>query len=281
VGDCGWASPSPYLALRGRSLERLVRSEAAYEASLTSRLNLRFAERTTLLAEPSGMMSTFYAVDGRRVTAPFLPCTMGSDTVFAAIVSACFPDALFALDPLALLHRPVEPRRFWRGEVLRTASGIDFSTVLLALIGSRRREPAAAPADALRRLGRFLAEIGSLEPETFDRTVHEAVTDREAAALAEREALVAARGGPPFWVRDQEAYLRLRREAIARPDFAVPLDLSVGRDAAAARALSRRFVRRYGELIEWWPDLVAAATRLREAGAVPARPLHELARAGG
>jgi hypothetical protein len=49
-------------------------------------------------------------------------------------------------------------------------------------------------------------------------------------------------------------------------DYVVPIDLRHGRDVEEARRLSQELVAKFGELLEAWPTIVAAAGRLRANG---------------
>jgi hypothetical protein len=268
MGDCGWGSPAPYLRFTGASLARLIRDEHAYEAAVVSRLNLRFVKRETRAAEVMSMMSTFYGADNRALVPPFLPCTMGSDVLFALIVSACHDGAPFAYHPAAIRHAPIEPRAFWPDEVLRSSAGVDFSTILAALIRRWRPTPVDVdPASRLQRLGHHLAEVGALAQPEYDALVHRLVVD-DAQADLDRLAAVCADidDAPPAWRRHQERHQQIRSAALADRLFAVPLDLALDRDVDAARALGRRFVSSYGHLLVLWPSMRRAAVTLRDAG---------------
>jgi hypothetical protein len=78
---------------------------------------------------------------------------------------------------------------------------------------------------------------------------------------------------PGYWANDVHHLLGALRQALPDPDYLVPRDLAERFGGAQARSLLRRLVRRFGELLQVWPDLVAAAKHLRERSvrlAVPA-----------
>ena len=71
---------------------------------------------------------------------------------------------------------------------------------------------------------------------------------------------------PSFWAEDVKRMVeRISRTATAE-DYMVPRDLRDGRDAEEARRLSQELVAKFGELLEAWPTIVAAARRLRANG---------------
>jgi len=60
--------------------------------------------------------------------------------------------------------------------------------------------------------------------------------------------------------------IELLSKATSTEDYLVPRDLRHGRDAEEARRLSQELVARFGELLEAWPAIAAAARRLRANG---------------
>lgn len=273
VGDCGWASPTAYLQFSGASLTRLTSSAQSYHDACTSRLHARFVRRPTFATPTDGFMCTFYGADNRRLLLPYLPCTKGNDTLYGKLHALCFPDELFAYTPLGLRHEPVEQRAFWAGEVPRGASGVDFSDALGAILLA---EPPVFPsgdlsaADRIRALGRHLIELAR-SPAVFFATLDTAVRAHAEADLRRKAELLRTTDGPQEWKRDMRAFIDLRRQALSTPEFSVPLDLVVAHGFEHARSLTRTFVREFGQLIEWWPDIVETAHSLRANGCPLAR----------
>ena len=85
---------------------------------------------------------------------PFVPVQRGQDVIFGATLWHCFEDRCFGHVPWALLHAPLEPRRFWSGEIVRTASGSRHGEARPGLPRCRRARPGGRHAPArLRHLG--------------------------------------------------------------------------------------------------------------------------------
>jgi hypothetical protein len=123
-------------------------------------------------------------------------------------------------------------------------------------------EPSAGLADSLRRLGAHLVELGALAPPEF-----EAVARAEVARTMQRLAQApppANSGLPRFYTDLQEKHRAAMRSAAAQPEFVVPRDL----DAASGdvTGLARELVKRFGLVLQSWPEIVAAARRLRNSG---------------
>jgi hypothetical protein len=67
--------------------------------------------------------------------------------------------------------------------------------------------------------------------------------------------------------------LGVLRQALPGPDYPVPRDLAERFGGTEARPLLQRLVRRFGQLLQVWPDLVAAARALRGRGVRLAQPV--------
>ncbi|MBW4493513.1 MAG: hypothetical protein KME26_10610 [Oscillatoria princeps RMCB-10] len=274
IGDCGWGAPfgywnAPlgYLLLTGQSRERLVQSESDYRLACTSRDILRVVSTPTISDETFGM-TTFVGLDNRILLPPFLPVRRGQDLIFATTLGQCFPDACFGHLPWALLHEPVEARKFWPGEIFRTASGFDTAKLIVECVKSCSFGPGQTGGkQRLRSLGTHLTELGSLPLADFEEFVRLQVwrTSRSFISLAE-EQLQQCQESPAFWANDVKKYLDILCQSLTRDDYFVPLDLLAGRSTSEARELAQRLVLKFGQLLYWWPDMVEVAKKLRSQG---------------
>jgi hypothetical protein len=73
---------------------------------------------------------------------------------------------------------------------------------------------------------------------------------------------------PGFWGDDVKRMIALMSKAGSRADYLVARDLRDGRELGEARRLGQELVAKFGELLEAWPTIVAAAGRLRANGRV-------------
>jgi hypothetical protein len=71
---------------------------------------------------------------------------------------------------------------------------------------------------------------------------------------------------PGFWADDVKRMIELMSKASTAEDYLIPRDLLPGRDAAAACQLGQELIWKFGELLEAWPAIAAAAQRLRADG---------------
>jgi len=281
VGDSGWGAPfgswlAPmgYLAMRGPSLRRLCASEAGYRAAVTSRSIVRVVDRLHV-GDPAFSMMGFAGLDNRGLLPPFLPIGRGEDNVFGALLAACAPESCVGHLPFALVHAPPEPRRFWAGEMSRTAGSADLGRILIELTrGCALGEELTSPAARMRALGAHLLDLGTRPMGDFEAVVRARLAEANRTLVEWLEgSLDAARGGPAWWANDVRGYLAEVSAAAARDDYPVALDLADGASLEGARAQTRDVVARFGELLVHWPAMVDEARGLRARGIRPATPV--------
>lgn len=274
VGDSGMGSPRYYLLLTGPSRARLVASETGYASAFTSREVVRAVPRPTISDVPL-CMTGFVGLDNRVLLPPFFPVQRNSDGIFALTLRAGFPEGYLGFLPWTLLHAPPEPRAFSDDALRRKTTGLTTADILISCIAGHEAGPGTlSDRERLRRLGRRLTALGSLEPGEFDEFLRLHLWRRAAAYAAALETLLRVHGeSPRFWADDVKRTLDTLRAALPKEDYAVPRDLLAGRDADEARALTRRLVLKFGQLLEAWPEIVDAAKRLRARGHRPAQPV--------
>ena len=274
-GDCGWASPCPYLLWTGSSCERLTRSEEVYRRSCLSREILRVADRP-VVSDAAFVMSTFLGLDNRDLLVPFFPVLRGQDHVFGNTLWRCLRHGWFAHLPTALAHQPQPARSFSVGDMLRGVTGVSAYRIVIECVKSAELDHADA-AGALRALGNHLVDLGRMPLRDFDDLLRRRVcADRRRFIESLRERLRTEPGSPRFWAADLERYISLLTQAIHREDYCVATDLPAGEDVDQARRLMQRLILEFGGLLCWWPSIVETAKRLRLQGHQLARPLAEI-----
>ncbi len=274
LGDCAWGTPfglwhvpMGYLAFQGPSLDRLTASDEQYRQTMCSRQVLRITP-SPVLADASFSMLTFWGLDNRELLPPHVPVNRGQDLVFGQVLSTCCLAAVFGHVPLALVHDPVPPRRFWNGEVIRSAAGVDLCRVLteaIALCEFPHEEGAAA--GRLRALGGHLARLADLPGRALGELLTErlrSVNRRFERELAERAAQDSR--ATSQYAADIGRFFERVRSSEGRRDYWIPLDLRSADGPPGAEMRTRDIVRRFGELLVHWPAIVEAARGLRADG---------------
>jgi len=135
LGDCGWGGSSKYLFLQDNVFKNFVKTDDDYDSVVCSREMLRSVLTPTLTNKVDDLMTTVFGVDNSGNLSPFFPVGRGEDIVFSQTLSTMLPNTGFLFLPGAILHQPVEPRSFRKGEILRSSSGIDLSILLFELLG--------------------------------------------------------------------------------------------------------------------------------------------------
>ncbi len=138
-------------------------------------------------------------------------------------------------------------------------------------MGASRAEPdRAGPIAGMRALGQVFERWGKLPLPDFEEIVRlQALRARSLDLVVLEDALARHRRAPAFWARDATRAAETLRAALARPSIGYPADLVAAFGEEAARPLFARLVRRYGELLQAWPELFAAAIELRQQGVRP------------
>ena len=267
VGDSGMGSPHVLLTLSAGSRSRLLASQAAYLSALRSREMLRTVHQPTIAAS-SFCMTTFFGFDNRRLLPPFFPVARNSDGIFGLTVQRSIEGSHVAFLPSALLHAPPEPRRFAGDEAWTEPKRVRMADVLIAATLVHDVAPAAGgPSARLHRLGQYLRELASLKSEDFEAFLRSAQQLRTMAFTALLETRLREHSdGPAFWADDVRQAIAFLRGTATRNDYIVPRDLGNAGDEEDTRRLTQQLVAKFGQLLETWPALVEAASRLRAKG---------------
>ncbi|MDW8283751.1 MAG: hypothetical protein RMK29_18770 [Myxococcales bacterium] len=273
-GDSGMGSPAAYLALRGDSRARLLRSEQDYRAYCTSRQVLRGVSCPTV-TDSAFLMAPVLGHDARDLLPPYFPVLRNNDGIFGAAVRLTLPDAYVGHLPYALRHEPPEPRAFPPDALWSGAGQVHIFEVVLCCMASLR-PPVRTPGLRLQALGQRLCDLGALSLPAFEAELAPMLLRLVGQRAEQLEACLRDHGGEPaWWAADVQRHLdRLRHRAVA-PDFLVPVDLHP-HPPEQARQLGRDLVRCYGELLLGWPALWAAAQALRAEGIRPSCPLDQV-----
>jgi hypothetical protein len=272
AGDLGTPHlPSFLIRETGRTRERLLCSERSYRRVMTDRRAVRGAARAAITGAGS-WMTTVTAYDHRDLLPPFLPLGRGQDTLFGALLDMIAPTGYVAYLPYTVAHRPELPRL---GALQARHLRVHLFHAVLFCIGSLAGM--AMPPDraaALQTIGRHLCDLGSKMPAAeLEDFIRQRARERTLEDLADCAELLRHFGfRPAYWARDLEAYMSLRREAMAGEDFAVPWDLaSPGWSRAEILAHTQEIIRQYGELLLAWPDMIEATKQLKAQGVRLAR----------
>jgi hypothetical protein len=271
AGDCSWYVFKRYLLLKRESHRRLVQSEEWYRAVRAGRQVLRTASRTVVTRQPVFFMALSVGLDNRELLPPFVPSGRNQDAIFEWTIAACLGDGYFAQMPLAILHDPAGTRAWRPVEAVRRWEAFSAITWLVRTFEPGGRS--SPPEERLRRLGRRLVEVGSLEMGDFEAVLRGLLLRdvRSEIAFLELQLLTVA-DAPRCWRDDAERYLAARYRLL---EAAGGLERGPGGADLVYEGIAetRELVSRFGALLTWWPEVSDAARRLRREGVRLAAPV--------
>ena len=265
LGDSGIGSTG-YLFVDAASQKRLTRSEADYLAAVGSRQVLRSVRRTTI-SEGTSCIAVNLGLDNRSLLPPFLPVQRNSDGLFARTLRLCFRDGYLGYLPWVVWHDPERPRQqdleeYWRHvRRLRTA---DWVIHLLQASGAPY--DGSGDAASLRRLGEQFEDWGSLDGADFEELLRQQVWRSVGSVFSSQSNSDAPAAGEEFYARYRRKYADILRERVTERDYLLPSDLQQVGGQEEVYALGREIIRRFGELLQAWPEVYSAAVRLRARG---------------
>ncbi len=272
LGDSGIGSTG-YLFLDAESQKRLTRSEDAYMAAVRSRQVLRSVRHTTI-SEGTSCIAVNLGLDNRSLLPPFIPVQRNSDGLFARTLRLCFRDGYLGYLPWAMLHAPEKPRQQTLDDYWRHVRQVRTADLIIHLM-----QAGGAPYDgltdaaALRRLGGQFEEWGSVKGEAFRELLQKQLWLSAGSVFSNRTNPQVPPADIEFYARLRKKYADILRERVTEEDYLLPSDLADAGDREQVQTLSRDIIRRFGQLLQAWPDIYAAALRLRSKGVELAPPL--------
>jgi hypothetical protein len=268
VGDSGLGSGVYLLALDGRSRERLVATEAHYRQTFASRQVLRAVTRATV-CDAAFCMALNLGLDNRQLLPPFLPVQRNQDGVFAALLRAGVPDSLFGFLPWLLRHEPpARPPLQSSNNTVWAAGEMPCGQIIQALVQGCAPSPISADSGQnLRTIGRTLGDWGRAPSQEFLEFVRLQLWGQMSRMVVRFRTLLRRSGGNPgFWAGDVDQVLSIWRQQFTSAGFGLPSDLLALHGVDQTLLVFQDLVRKFGELVQVWPDLHAGAHRLKEKG---------------
>ena len=269
VGDAGTAYPPALTHLSGESWLRFVANEAVYREAMRSRELVRGAAQLTIT--DSAFLSTgpALAIDARGLVPPFFPVQRNTDGIFGVTLRTTIEGGCIAHLPVTLEHAPAEARAIPGDALTRFAGQSRLQDIILASIHSFPANAAGGDDVPARivALGHHLRAIGSLQNEDFLTFMRPWVWRLKGTLIAALEDDLAAHGNhPPYWVADVRRFLESLRGAMATDAYLVPSNVPSTPNDDDRGNLTRRLVRRFGDLLVWWPAIFERARVLQADG---------------
>jgi hypothetical protein len=271
VGDAASAYPPALSHLSGESWARLVANEATYREAMRSREVARGIAQLTITDNPAVSTGPAIGIDARELLPPFFPVQRNTDGIFGVTLRTTIEGGCIAHLPWTLEHAPADARVIPGDALTRFAGRSRVQDIVLASIHSFPTIASGGGGhDASTRmtaLGEHLRALGSLENQDFLKFVRPWVWRIKGSFIAALEEDLAAHGNQPvYWATDMQRFGESLRKAMATDAYFVPDDLPSARSDEEQTDLTRRLVRRFGDLLQWWPPIFERARALQANG---------------
>ncbi len=264
-GDSGLRQPGMLLYLTGEVRERVMSNESLYREALLTREVDRKAQRFTI-SEGSFFMMPNIGLDNREILPPFFPTSRNSDGLFGATLRSCLNEALIGYLPIGVYHDPPGSRHFAAEELTQISNNM-ADLVILLVLSFRYSHEIKNINDRFRSLGDYLKRVGSLEEKAFTEFVKTRRLTETSQNIQHLYLLLETySGSPDFWCDDVLNRIETLRTYAQSEYIDIPTVLFTDREPKEARALCRRLIRQFGELLYWWPEIIEAAKELQDSG---------------
>ncbi|MGD0724596.1 MAG: hypothetical protein ABSB63_03450 [Spirochaetia bacterium] len=271
-GDSGMDSPHLVLELMGESRDILMHSKKQYAQAKESREVFRSVSCYTI-SNGAVFMAGNSGIDNRSLLPPFLPVGRNEDGIFAMTLRICAEDALIGHVPFAVLHSPQEARFYAQSAASIAAPRL--AEIVQTIINAFNPSPGhAGVSERLSDLGELFVEVGSLKIEDFKEYVESVWVAAASRYIGYLEYLLDLyHGEPDYWAEDVLSFIEELTDFTLHQSAAAPRELRETQSPEQAMEICRRVVRKYGELLQWWPVVHGTAGALRAEGIRLARPI--------
>jgi hypothetical protein len=261
----------------GAQRERLISSESAYRHTLESG-QLKRAVRERTISDTGLVSGASFAVDNRMLLPPFSPVQQCEDSVFTALLNACFNECVGFLPWMVRHRRPA--RHIWSQEITLKRTHLLSGELFWLIIDRLATElTATTPQTRLAQLGKLLIDWSATPAPKFQEMLRGLIVFKSSQNIAVLNRLLQThRETPEFWAADLKLYRSWIHKAIRDPELDVTDDLIDAFGTSEARVLIQRMVCKFGQLLEIWPELHRAATELHAQGVRVGTKVSSLAR---
>jgi hypothetical protein len=243
-GDSTMGSPGYFLTLRDQARERLL---IDYPRHRLTRALARGVPRATL-SSGRWFSAAHVAFDLRTPAPPFVPVGRNSEGLFSAVLRQTRPTDLFGYPPWMIAHRPAAARpAFTDDDLFALFTRLPPHHQLMLWVASYQPEAGADEDARQNALADDLIAAAAMPADGYRDMVRELHATEAAARVAYfTESLDLYDDQPADWAADLQRAIALAGEP-AEPE-----------EPAHAQAL----LGLYGQLLQAWPRLAAAAATL-------------------
>jgi hypothetical protein len=242
------------LFLEGDSYKRLIKNTEDYAWKLTTRYILRSPRSATVSNNPS-CMTTSIGIDSRDLLPPFSPNYRNEDGVFGALLRTYSSNSFLGYLPFAISHSPLRSRKQIRISDLMLKPRVN--DIIQWIIISFNSMPLGATKNKkLKFTGQFLQNIGDLSQKDFYEFIHNELIDVYKTIISDAEHRIETnKFALENWKEDLKDCIEISKKTINEKFFFIPADQKGFSENDRLESF-QRYICRYGELIECWPELV-------------------------
>jgi hypothetical protein len=264
-GDSGLGHFFNFMVLEGESRKWLLSSESNYRYAICTRKAMRAVTNPTI-TEGTLCMAMNLGLDNRELLPPFTPVQRNQDGVFGKLMRA--RSGFYGYLPWMIQHRASEDRYCSHDDLWKQEGPVSLGTIFAALADSFLPADITDGAEqTLRTLGNSFTRWGTMPMADTDEIIRLALWKSTMGHVQSVEAFLQVyKDSPDFWKKDMKTHLSSTRQMLAKKDFIVPIDLRETFGIDTALPLSKRLIQRFGEVLQIWPDIYEAASRLRDGG---------------
>jgi hypothetical protein len=262
-GHSGVKWPTRALDADGPWCSSLWRSRELFVDGLSTQ-SARAAVPGITISNTSYLASTVFAFDNTQMMPPFLPVLRSHDVLFGRLMRRCHEGAHVLHLPWTLPHDPSDPRAL-RVEEIAAHTGMELAYVLGDLLQQVPLGRYLSPQERTMRLGAALLAFAGQPQAAIEDAVRAIYLSRQADRIAGLErSLSTGNVYPSYWVDVARWHLGALRGAVVDPHAMMPMDIP---GPIGTRVdMMTRILRRFGRLLELWPDVLEAARDLNARG---------------
>jgi hypothetical protein len=267
AGDSGVGTSHFYLYSDGEERSSLIRAESDYRHSMYRDVVINSVSRATI-SDVAFCTGINIGLDNRAILPPFMPVQRGQDCLFSMLIHSCSVSLYSGFLPWVVSHRRRTPSMYTQAHMQEQVGRLRSRDIIMTLVRLLAPKPAFNDVRKnLTVLGKSLREWGSVPLADFENLVRVKRLDDISGQMAALEVQLKKHDRQPsYWADDVNFCLGAFREAMTDDLIVVAQDLQADFGVEAARILMQRLVRRFGELLQYWPSLCEAARELGARG---------------
>ena len=261
-GGRWYTNPFSLCAVPSNLSGQIWRGKKEYETARTEPWALMLNPEISF-SGVSFFVSTCFAYDGSELLPPFLPGIRSSDSLWAWMLRALYPESPICHLPRAIEHDQSIKRPFAGNDFTGIVPGT--SEIMLLLLGFIRNGIPGTPdaAGVLYALGTGLSRYAGEPPKRRREILSELYLASLGSRIgAFRQRHEESRGKPRFWAADLELHLRLLRNEAREARPWLPREFRNSEGEKVGEEAFREYLSHCGELLCAWPAIWQRAADL-------------------